>query len=151
EHPLVQKHWAPVQAGAWEGRPQPWAQEEPYDPKKYDDYQKQVVAAFTRARAKVPPAFQPRHVYLSPEPPVRPRRTEGKYATYSGGPEQPKTEEEKKSLRMFFVTAKCAAEAIRKEFPNLKILIPWGDPLFIPPLLRAGFPKKLIDGSGLDM
>jgi hypothetical protein len=52
---------------------------------------------------------------------------------------------------MFFVTAKCAAEAIRKEFPELKILIPWGDPLFIPPILRAGFPKDLIDGSGLDI
>ena len=39
---------------------------------------------------------------------------------------------------------------MRKEFPDLKILIPWGDALFAVPLLRAGFPKNLIDGSGID-
>jgi hypothetical protein len=51
---------------------------------------------------------------------------------------------------MFLVTAKCAAEAIRQKWPELKILIPWGDALFVGPLLRAGFPKNLIDGSGID-
>ncbi len=48
-------------------------------------------------------------------------------------------------------TSRAAAEAVRARWPNAKILIPWGNPLFIVPLLRAGFPKHLIDGSGLDM
>ena len=34
--------------------------------------------------------------------------------------------------------------------PNLKILVEWGDPLFVVPLLRAGFPTNLIDGTALD-
>jgi hypothetical protein len=150
DHPLIRKHWAPVSAGAWEVSPQPWAAEEPYDPKKYADYQKEVVTAFTKARAAIPAEFRPDHVYFFPEPHVSQRLTEGNYAEYWGDTTPPLTAEEKTRLRMFMVTSKCAAEAIRKAFPNLKILIPWGDPLFAVPLLRAGFPKHLIDGSGLD-
>ncbi len=150
KHPLVKKHWAPISAGAWEVSPQPWAEQEPVDPKKYAAYQKEVVTAFTKARNALPPELRPDHVYFFPEPHISQRLTEGNYASYWGDKEPPLTAEEQKRLRMFFVTAKCAAEAIRKEFPKLKILIPWGDPLFAVPLLRAGFPKALIDGSGLD-
>jgi hypothetical protein len=151
EHPLVKKHWAPVQAGAWEVRPQPWAREQPYDPKKYAEYQQHVVDAFKKARTALPPELRPDHVYFFPEPHISSRLTEGNLATYWGEAEPPLTDAEQTALRMFFVTAKCAAEAVRKEFPELRILIPWGDPLFVPPLLRAGFPRELIDGSGLDI
>jgi hypothetical protein len=151
EHPLVKKHWAPAQAGAFEVRLQAWARQEPYDPKKYAEYQQQVVAAFTKARNKLPPEFRPDHVYFFPEPHISSRLTEGNLSSYWGEMEPPLSDQEKTSLRMYMVTAKCAAEAVRKEYPNLKILIPWGDPLFIPPILRAGFPKELIDGSGLDI
>jgi hypothetical protein len=150
KNPLVQKHWARVPAGAWEVAPQPWAADEPVDPKKYAAYQKEVVDAFTKARNAVPEPFRPDHVYFFPEPHVSQRLTEGNYPTYWGAPEYTLTAEEKKNLRMFFVTAKCAAEAVRQKFPTLKILIPWGDALFAVPLLRAGFPKNLIDGSGID-
>jgi hypothetical protein len=149
-HPLVKKHWARVSAGAWEVAPQDWARQKPYDPKKYAAYQKTVVEAFARARKTVPPEFRPDHVYFFPEPHVSTRLTEGNYPTYWGAPEYQMTAEEKQNLRTFFVTAKCAAEAVRKKWPNLKILIPWGDALFSVPLLRRGFPKNLIDGSGID-
>jgi hypothetical protein len=151
ENPWIKKHWSPVSAGAWEVSPQPWAAEEPYDQSKYAEYQKDVIAKFTKARAAMPPELRPDHVYFFPEPHVSNRLTEGNYASYWGEPEEPYTPEEKTRLRMFMVTAKCAAEAVRKEFPELKILIPWGNPLFSVPLLRAGFPKDLIDGSGLDV
>jgi hypothetical protein len=150
DNPLVKKHWARVPAGAWEVSPQPWAAEEPIDPKKYAAYQKTVVETYTRARNAVPPEYRPDHVYFFPEPHVSTRLTEGNFPTYWGAPEYQLTAEEKKNLRTFFVTAKCAAEAIRQKFPDLKILIPWGDALFAVPLLRAGFPKNLIDGSGID-
>ena len=52
---------------------------------------------------------------------------------------------------MFFETAKLAGEIYRKEMPGRKLLIPWGDPGFAIPLLRAGFPTNLIDGCGLDV
>jgi hypothetical protein len=150
EHPLVKKHWGRTSAGAWEVAPQPWAAEEPYDPKKYADYQKTVVEAFRKAREKTPPEYRPDHVYFFPEPHVSQRLTEGNYPEYWNGAPLQYTEDEKKRLRMFMVTAKCAAEAVRKEWPELKVLIPWGDALFAVPLLRAGFPKNLIDGSGID-
>ncbi len=60
-------------------------------------------------------------------------------------------DEEKQSLRIFMNTARSAAEGVRAAWPKTKILIPWGDPLFVVPFLRAGFPRHLIDGSGLDM
>ncbi len=150
DNPWVKQHWARVPCGAWEVSPQPWAAEEPVDPKKYAAYQKTVIEAFTKARDAVSPEFRPDHVYFFPEPHISQRITEGNIPSYWGEKDYTLAPEEKKNLRMFFVTAKCAAEAIRSKWPDLKILIPWGDALFVPPLLRAGFPKNLIDGSGLD-
>jgi hypothetical protein len=147
---LVKKHWARVPCGAWEVSPQDWARQDPPDPKKVAEFQKAVVEAYTKAREAVPAEFRPDHVYFFPEPHVSTRLTEGNYPTYWNAPEYTFTPEEKENLRIFLVTAKCAAEAIRAKFPDLKILIPWGDALFAVPLLRAGFPKNLIDGSGID-
>ncbi|MCS6849591.1 MAG: hypothetical protein NZ700_00300 [Gemmataceae bacterium] len=150
DHPLVRRHWAPTSAGAFLVSPQPWAAEEPYDRQKYADYQQKVVAALRQARERLPPEFRPDHVYIFAEPHISSRLSEGNLPEYWNGTPLVYTEEEKRRLRMFLVTAQCAAEAIRREFPELKILIPWGDALFVPPLLRAGFPKHLIDGSGID-
>jgi hypothetical protein len=147
---MVKQHWTRVPAGAWEVAPQPWAADQPYDPKKYADFQKATVAAFTQAREAVPAEYRPDHVYFFPEPHVSTRLTEGNYPAYWNAPDYVLTVEEQKNLRMFFRTAQCAAEAVRRQWPDLKILIPWGDALFVGPLLRAGFPKKLIDGSGID-
>lgn len=146
----IKQHWGGVSAGAWEVAPQPWAMDEPIDPQKYAAYQKTVVEAFHKARDKMLPEHRPDHVYFFPEPHISQRLTEGNLPEYWHGEPLKYTDEEQKRLRMFMVTAKCAAEAIRKEFPDLKILVPWGDALFVPPMLRAGFPKELIDGSGID-
>jgi hypothetical protein len=151
DHPLVKKHWAPVSAGAWEVSPQPWADAEPPDAKKYAAYQKEIAGVFAKARAALPAEFRPDHVYFFPEPHISQRLTEGNLPTYWNEVEPTLTPQEKKQLRTDFVTAKAAAEAVRANFPGLKVLVPWGDPLFVPPLLRAGFPKQLIDGSGLDI
>lgn len=150
DNPLVQKHWTRGSAGAWEVAPQRWAAELPLEKEKYDAYQKHVVEAFKKAREKLPPEYRPDHVYFFPEPHVSRRLSEGNYPEYWNGAPYEYTEEEKANLRMFMVTAQCAAETVRKEFPDLKVLIPWGDALFAVPLLRAGFPKNLIDGSGID-
>jgi hypothetical protein len=150
DNPWVKKHWTRVPAGAWEVAPQAWAKDEPYDPKKYAEYQKAVIEAFTKARNSISPEYRPDHVYFFPEPHISTRLTEGNLPTYWNAPEYTLTPEEKENLRIFSVTAKCAAEAVRRTWPEVKILIPWGDALFAPPLLRAGFPKNLIDGSGID-
>ncbi len=147
----VKKHWTRVPAGAWEVSPQEWAAEQPYDRAKYDEYRKKVIEAYTKARNAVPEQYRPDHVYFFPEPGISNRMTAGNYPEYWGEPGFQPTEDELRRIRMHFITAKCAAEAIRETWPELKILIPWGDPLFIVPLLRAGFPKELVDGSGLDI
>ena len=144
------KHWARISAGAWEGSPKEWATDEPADQKKVAEFQKATVEAFTKHRANVPPEYRPDHVYFFPEPHVSQRLTEGNYPEYWQGDPLSYTADETKRLKMFGRSAQYAAEAVRKEFPNLKVLIPWGDALFAVPLLRAGFPKNLIDGSGID-
>jgi hypothetical protein len=150
DHPLARKHWARVPCGAWEVSPQEWAREATPDPKKYAEYQSAVIQAYTNARKPIPEEYRPDHVYFFPEPHVSQRMTEGNYPSYWNGPDFVMTPEEKANLQIFFTTAKCAAEAVRKQFPTLKVLVPWGDALFIVPLLRAGFPKHLIDGCGID-
>jgi hypothetical protein len=150
DHPLIKKHWARTSAGAWEVSPQPWAADDPVDPKKVADFQKATVEAFTKHRNAIPPEFRPDHVYFFPEPHVSQRLTEGNYPDYWHGDPLTYTADEQKRLTMFMRSAQYAAEVVRKEFPDLKILIPWGDALFAVPLLRAGFPKNLIDGSGID-
>jgi len=148
---MIQAHWAPIAAGAWEVAPQPWAAKEPYDPKEYEAYKKKVIEVYTKAREAVPAQYRPDQVYFFAEPHISARLTDGNFSpTYWGEPEWQYTKEEKERIRMFNVTAKCAAEAIRSQWPNLKVLIPYGDALFVPPILRAGFPKNLIDGSGID-
>jgi hypothetical protein len=151
ENEYVKNHCTRLPAGAWEVSGQQWAREEKYDQAKYEQYQQDVIKAYTSARNAIPEEFRPDHVYFFPEPSVSMRLTSGNYPEYWHGEPYQYTEEEKENLRMYFTTAKCAAEAIRKTWPNLKILIAWGDPLFPVPLLRAGFPKELIDGTGLDI
>ncbi len=148
---FVKKHWTKIPAGAWEVSVQEWAAEQPYDPAKYNEYRKKVIEAYTKARNAVPEQYRPDHVYFFPEPGISNRMTAGNYPEYWGEQGFIPTEDEQRRIRMHFITAKCAAEAIRDTWPELKILIPWGDPLFIVPFLRAGFPKELIDGSGLDI
>jgi len=151
DNPLLKKHWTGVAAGAWEVQPQGWAAEEPVDKAKYDAYKKEVIERFHKVRDPIPDEYKPDHVFFFPEPHVSLRLTAGNYPEYWQGEPHVYTEEEKRNIRMFTVTAKAAAEAIREKWPHLKILIPWGDPLFSVPLLRSGFPKELIDGSGIDI
>ena len=61
------------------------------------------------------------------------------------------SDNDRKSLLMYYNAARYGAEFMRKAYPKTKLLIPWGDVGFIIPILRHGYPKDLIDGCGLDM
>jgi hypothetical protein len=93
----------------------------------------------------------PEVVTLFAEPSLSRDLTTGSPPEYWGEPPREPTAAERRSLVAFMRTSQAAAEAVRETWPKAKVLIPWGDPLFVVPLLRAGFPKHLIDGSGLDM
>jgi len=134
-------------ANAWPVTPQwEWAGEEKLDIEKYNAYKRKAVEAIRKVQGDNPP-----FVTFYPEPHISRDLTCGNLPEYWGEPPYRYTEQEKKAIRVFFNTSKAAAEGVREAWPNTKILIPWGDPLFIVPLLREGFPKNLIDGSGLDM
>jgi hypothetical protein len=148
---LVRKHWSSNQAGAWEITPQKWAASEPVDPAQYAAYQTQAVAQISKSRAKYPADQLPDHVYFFPEPSISHRLTDGNPPEYANDQPYVLTSEEEQRLRMFKVTTECAAEGVRKNWPGLKILVPWGDPLFVVPLLRSGLGKDSVAGSGLDI
>ncbi|MBI4024089.1 MAG: hypothetical protein HY360_03855 [Verrucomicrobia bacterium] len=148
DHPLVQKHWAPI-AGAYEGKPQAWAKENPYDPKKYEAYQKEILAP-QPWKNRVPEKLRPDFMAIFGEPYISNRLTSGNHPEYWGETPYEWTDEEKERIRFHGITARCIAEGVRKTSPQTKILFPYADPLYVVPHLRAGFPKDLIDGVGLD-
>ncbi|MHB9110884.1 MAG: hypothetical protein ACYDCO_27835 [Armatimonadota bacterium] len=143
---LQQAYRWPASSSAWPVKPQwEWAGEDPVDPEKYAAYQQYVIEEIRTAQGD-----HPDFVTFFPEPHISRALGAGVPADYLGEKYE-LTEQEQTALRVFWNTAKAAAEAVRREWPNTKILIPWGDPLFIVPFLRAGFPRELLDGCGLDM
>ncbi len=132
---------------AWAVSPQrDWAAEEKPDPARAEAYKTTAVEALRKVHGDHPDL-----VTFFAEPHLSRGLTAGNLQDYWGEPPYQLNAEEKIELRTFFNTARVAAEGVRAAWPDTKILIPWGDPLFVVPLLRAGFPKNLIDGSGLDV
>ena len=123
-----------------------WAGADPVDPAKYDAYKKSVPDLFKAVGVENPDVLE-----FYPEPGISARLSAGAALPDYWGDPYTLTDDEKQNLRVFMNTSKAAAESVRAAWPKSKILIPWGDPLFIVPLLRAGYPKELIDGSALDM
>ena len=93
----------------------------------------------------------PEVVSLFAEPQISRNLTSGHPPEYWGDPPLEPDAGEQRTLSAFMRSAQAAATFIRERWPKAKILIPWGDPLFVVPMLRAGFPKHLIDGSALDI
>src|SRR4051812_17010225 len=123
-----------------------WAAEEKPDPAKYEAYKTMAVEALRKVQGDHPDV-----VTFFAAPHIPRDLTAGNLPEYWGEPPYQMNDEEKQSLLTFMNTARSAAEGVRAAWPKTKVLIPWGDPLFVAPFLRAGFPKNLIDGSGLDM
>jgi len=152
---LWEYRW-PASSSAWPVKPQwEWAGADPVDPEKYAAYQRTVIEEIRKVQGD-----HPDFVTFFPEPHISrelgagapPDYWDGTYGARTSSPRSIKmTEQEQLAFRVFWNTAKAAAEAVRKAWPKTKILIPWGDPLFIVPFLRAGFPRELLDGCGLDM
>jgi len=144
---LIANHW-PLSGNQFPVTPQSWAVDEHLDMAKYAEYQKTALEALRVAHGD-----NPNFVTFFPEPSVGLEITAGACPPdyYGEKYENLLTPDVQQRVRMFYNTAKAAGESVRAAWPKTKILIPWGDPLFAVALLRAGFPKNLIDGSGLDM
>jgi hypothetical protein len=145
------KHWSRVPTGAWSVAPQAWTLVNPIDEKKRAAFKEQVVKNYLEEWKGVPEALHPDFVAFFPEPSISQRLTNGNYPSYWGEPDYEWTDYEKQRIKMFRATAEIAAEAIHEKWPQLKILMPWGDPLFVVPLLRDGLSKNAIDGTAIDI
>ena len=148
---LMDKHWGRGQSTAYYVAPQAWAAEGTHDPEKVATFQKEIMANVDQWEKDVPDAFRPDCIQFFAEPHISPRLTAGNFPEYWNGEPFVYTEEETQRLRMFMETARIAAETYRETLPDRTLLIPWGDPGFAIPLLRAGFPTNLIDGCGIDV
>lgn len=148
---LMLKHWGKGQSTAYYVMPQAWAAEDTHKPEDIQKFQQEIEKAFTTWEADVPDQLKPDNVNYFTESHISPRLTAGAWPEYFGDPPFVYTAEEKSRTRMLFETARIASEYLRKTHPDRKLLIGWGDPGMVIPLLRAGFPKNLIDGSSLDV
>lgn len=90
-------------------------------------------------------------VTFFPEPGLGPI-SYGSLPEYWGDPERKLTPAEQKNFDYFLKRFLTAGRAIRKTWPDAKLLLPYGDPLFVVPFLRySPEARELIDGSALDM
>jgi len=71
---------------------------------------------------------------------------------YYGDPPYEMTEKEKENYEKFLGEFLFMARAIKQVYPNAKVLLPWGLPLFPVPFLRnSKEATELMDGPALDM
>ncbi|MEO6846341.1 MAG: hypothetical protein ABI443_03215, partial [Chthoniobacterales bacterium] len=71
---------------------------------------------------------------------------------FYGEPEYKLTAEEEVKFKLYMEKFLLGAKLVRKEWPNAKILLPHGDPLFCIPFLRYSEEvRNLIDGVALDL
>ncbi len=148
---LVKKHWGKVQSSPYIVAPQEWAGEEKLDPEKVEKFKQEIIKNVNTWEKDVPVEMRTDHIDYYAEAQISPRLSAGNFPEYWNGEPFVYTAEEKQRLKMFMETSRIASETIRAAFPGRKCIIEYGDPLFPIPLLRAGFPKELIDGSGLDV
>lgn len=62
----------------------------------------------------------------------------------------PLTAEEEKRLKEYWDKAAAYCAAVRKDYPNRKLIFGCGYPQFIATFLSRGFPRQYMDGLGLD-
>ena len=78
--------------------------------------------------------------------------TYGNLPEYWGEPEYKLTPNEERIFKKYLDKFLAGARLVRKNWPDVKILLPYGDPLFVIPFLRkSAEARDLIDGSALDM
>jgi len=147
---IMLKHWGKGQSTAYYVAGQPWAAETPNDPAKIEGLRKELLKAVETWEKDTPEPLKPACVNFFCESHISARLTAGNFPEYWNGEPFQYTDEEKQRLKMFFETARLAAGMVQKELPGRKVMIEWGDPGFVIPLLRAGFPTNLVDGSSLD-
>ncbi len=76
--------------------------------------------------------------------------TEGNLPEFFGEKENVMTPEQQERFNTYKKTVIAAASEIRKLTPGVKILMPWGDPMFTVPFLKDPETRYLFDGIAFD-
>jgi len=98
------------------------------------------------------PLIRPTHIDFFPETHVMPPLTFGIHPHHYNGPEYVPTAEQMAGYNHCLDRVLIYAPAVRKEWPNIKILVPYGDPQNTAVFLsRSPETRGLIDGMALDM
>ena len=121
-----------------------WYQGAPkFDPAKPKETGKALIAAMKKVQAKPGPISRPTYVPFFAEPQIG-NITTGIWPSHYGE-EYKLTEAEQKTFADMKAKYLLGAAAIRKEWPNYKLLLPYGDPMN-----TAVFLKLAPEARGLD-
>ena len=122
-----------------------------YDPTKPEETQKWLIEELKKYMVEKSPINKPEYILFFPEPGIGPI-TYGIWPTHYGEPDYKFSEEEEKSFQMQLEKFLLGARAVRKQWPDVKILLPHGDPHYTAIFLRrSSEARELIDGIGLDL
>jgi len=121
-----------------------------FDPAKPEETAKALIDAMKKNEAKPGPVSKPTYIPFFAEPQIG-SITTGVWPAYYGE-DYKLSEAEERTLADMKAKFVLGARAIRKEWPNYKLLMPYGDPMNTAIFLKfAPETRELIDGCALDL
>jgi len=125
------------------------------DPKKYDlskpESMQELIDIFAKQKIEPSEFNVPEHIPFFPEPGLGPI-TYGIWPTWYGGKDYVFTKQEQEYFQGRLEVFLTGAKAVRQGWPDVKILLPYGDPHYTALFLRnSEEARKYIDGCALDM
>ncbi len=122
-----------------------------YNPQNPEATQKWLIEELKKYKVEESPINKPEYILFFPEPGIGPI-TYGIWPTHYGEPDYKLSEQEEKSFQAQLEKFLLGARAVRKQWPDIKILLPHGDPHYTAIFLRkSAEARELIDGIGLDL
>lgn len=122
-----------------------------WNPAKPDEMMTILQEGLTKMEISPGPLNKADMFMVFSEPGVGPS-TYGNLPEYWGEPEYKLTPDEERVFKEYLDKFLVCARLARKTWPDVRIMLPYGDPLFVIPFLRYSEEvRSLIDGTALDM
>lgn len=122
-----------------------------FDPAKPEESAANMIKAIKKYQYEPGPLSRPTYLPFFTEPNLYPI-TVGTWPTWWGDPDYQLTEAERGVYEKMLARYLAGARAVRKEWPNLKLLMPYGEPMNTAVFMRLNTEiRDLIDGCALDM
>jgi hypothetical protein len=122
-----------------------------YDPKKPEESGKALVEYMRKYKSEPSALCRPIYLPFYPEPLIGPL-TAGVWPSYYGMDDFKLPPEDQKTFDSHLQKFLIGARAVRKEWPEVKILLPYGDPMYTAIFMRLSpEARQYIDGIAVDM